>query len=165
VISFVVHGRPQPQGSTKAFIPKGWKRAIITTDNKNLKPWRQDVASEAMAAMSKAGAKLSEEAIHVEVAFFFLRPKSVNKSVIHKTTKPDIDKLERGILDGLTGICFRDDSQVVSCIASKGFCDSNERAEIEVRVVTAEPGNVQQRNRGVEDAAGGVREAGRGVQV
>ena len=71
MISFVVHGRPQPQGSAKAFIPRGWNRAVITTDNKNLKPWRQDVSASAIIAMRQAGKDLSVDAIHVDVAFFF----------------------------------------------------------------------------------------------
>ena len=33
VIQFTVYGRPEPQGSTRAFIPKGWKRATVTSDN------------------------------------------------------------------------------------------------------------------------------------
>ena len=141
MISFVVPGRPQPQGSAKAFIPRGWNRVVITTDNKNLKPWRQDVSAEALAAMK--GAPLLEEAVHVECSFFFLKPKSVKKSVNHKITKPDLDKLVRGILDGLTGIVFRDDAQEVSVVASKAFCDSDERAEIEVWNGPLEPGIVQ----------------------
>ncbi len=38
-VKFTVYGRPVPQGSTRSFIPKGWTRAVITTDNKKLKPW------------------------------------------------------------------------------------------------------------------------------
>lgn len=33
-VSFTVLGTPQPQGSAKGFVPKGWTRAVITTDNK-----------------------------------------------------------------------------------------------------------------------------------
>lgn len=129
-VSLTVQGRPQPQGSAKAFIPKGWNRAVVTTDNKKLKPWRQDVASQAMLAME--GRPVIETAVSVECRFFFLRPKSVKKSVIDKTTKPDLDKLVRGIFDGLTGICFRDDAQVVCVDAVKTFTEQDERAEITV---------------------------------
>lgn len=126
-VDFIVHGHPQPQGSTKAFVPKGWIRPIITTDNKTLKPWRQDVSSQALIAMS--GNQPAIDAVHVSCKFYFLRPKSVK--LVHKITKPDIDKLMRAIFDSLTGICFKDDSQIVSCQATKHFGE-REYAEIEV---------------------------------
>lgn len=127
-VSFTVHGKPQPQGSTRAFIPRGWKRAIITSANKNLKPWRQDVSDQARAAMG--GAMPDEGPIHVTCKFYFLKPKSAKKSVVYKITAPDIDKLLRGIFDGMTGICFRDDAQVVSCQSTKQFSASDERVEV-----------------------------------
>ncbi len=132
-VRFTVHGNPQPQGSTKAFIPKGWNRPIITSDNSKLKPWRQDVSNQALVAMQ--GERPSVEAVHVNCKFYFLKPKSTKKSVLWKTTKPDLDKLLRGIFDGLTGICFVDDSQIVSCETTKSFCESNERVDVEVRTM------------------------------
>jgi len=36
VLTFQVYGEAQPQGSAKAFIPKGWKRPILTSDNAQL---------------------------------------------------------------------------------------------------------------------------------
>jgi Holliday junction resolvase RusA-like endonuclease len=130
-LSFTVYGPPVPQGSTKAFIPKGWKRAIITSDNKKLKPWRQDVAGQALSAMEAAGEDVSHDAIGIRIRFIFAKPKSTSKKVLHKTTKPDIDKLLRGALDALTGIAFVDDAQVVSTSCTKQF-GSPERADIEV---------------------------------
>jgi crossover junction endodeoxyribonuclease RusA len=89
------------------------------------------VCSTAIVAME--GEKPAEYAVHVSCKFYFMKPKSAKKSLLWKTTKPDLDKLLRGIFDGLTGVCFVDDSQIVSCEAGKYFCDSDERAEIEVR--------------------------------
>ena len=129
-VSFTVQGKPQPQGSTRAFMPKGARFPIVTTDNKTLKPWRQDVSSQALLSM--AGEKPTMDAVHVTCKFYFVKPKSVHKSIVYKITKPDLDKLLRGIFDGMTGICFLDDSQIVSCESGKYFCDSNERAEVEV---------------------------------
>lgn len=118
-ISFTVHGRPQPQGSAKAFIPKGWNRAVITSDNKTLKPWRQDVSAMASRAMQAANEAPTVAPVRVEVVFAFAKPKSVKGP--HKTTKPDLDKLLRGVLDGMSGIVFHDDAQVVECQVSKRF--------------------------------------------
>ena len=129
-VSFTVLGHPQPQGSARAFVPKGWTRAVVTSDNSKLKPWRQDVSAHAMEARAKAGyEEPTLQAVSVVVTFFFDRPKSASKKVVHKTTKPDVDKLARGILDSLTGIVFKDDSQVIEISCRKHF-GCPERAEI-----------------------------------
>jgi crossover junction endodeoxyribonuclease RusA len=123
-IEFKVYGIPQPQGSTKAFIPKGWTRPIITSDNKKNKPWRQDVSGAALVEMQKSGLALMEGVpIVINVTFVFDRPKSLKKGVTDKITKPDIDKLLRSVLDALTGIVFKDDSQVVLAMVEKVFGD------------------------------------------
>src|SRR5437868_6535388 len=134
-LSLTVYGTPQPQGSTKAFIPKGWTRPVITTDNKKLKPWRQQIAGAAMAEM--AGGAVTEKAVELAVRFYFAKPKSTPKRITEKTTKPDIDKCLRGVLDALTGIVFRDDSQVVMVAMSKEF-GTPERVEIDLLVAEAE---------------------------
>lgn len=122
-LTFQVYGEPIPQGSTRAFIPKGWTRPIITAANKKTKPWRQEIAGAALAAMEKdlldcAGKNV---AFRLTVTFRFQKPKSVKKTVLEKVTKPDTDKLIRSVLDALTGIVWTDDSQVVEILARKQF--------------------------------------------
>jgi crossover junction endodeoxyribonuclease RusA len=129
--SFTVFGVPVPQGSSRAFIPRGWTRPIITAANSKTKPWRQEVAGACLARLNGTSSPVSEMPVIVKVAFFFDRPKSTKKSVQHKTTKPDVDKLARSILDALTGIAFADDSQVIELHVTKGF-GSPARAEIAV---------------------------------
>lgn len=128
-IQFTVLGEPVPQGSAKAWIPKGWTRAIITSDNKKLKPWRQAVSGCSYEAMQGRGQ--FDGAVEVVAEFFFTRPKS-RKNALYKTTAPDIDKALRAILDGMTGVVFRNDAQVVQATCRKAF-GSPARAEIQVR--------------------------------
>ena len=40
-LNFTVYCHPEPQGSSKAFVVAG--KARITSDNKNLKPYRQTI--------------------------------------------------------------------------------------------------------------------------
>lgn len=121
MISFTVYGTPKPQGSTRAFIPKGWKRAIITTDNKKLKPWRQEISGIASMQVANRELILSNDAPrYIDLKFYFQRPKSA-KNREGMIVKPDIDKLVRGVLDSLTGILFRDDSLIVSVKAEKHY--------------------------------------------
>lgn len=122
-IQFTVHGTPQPQGSAKAFVPKGWNRAIVTSANPKNKPWRQDMSAMAQQAMVAGGHDLEMGAVRVTVTFWFSKPKSTKKSVVHKITKPDSDKLLRSVLDSMSGVVFKDDSQVVECHVFKSFAD------------------------------------------
>jgi len=128
---FTVYGTPVPQGSMKAFIPPGFSRPIITSDNEKLKPWRNEVAGCALVEMKRnkferCGRRVP---IVIEVTFFFHPTK--DRRMVHKTTKPDIDKLLRAMLDALTGIVFEDDAQVTDCILRKRF-DSPARVEITI---------------------------------
>jgi Holliday junction resolvase RusA-like endonuclease len=129
--SFTVFGIPVPQGSSRAFIPKGWTRPIITAANSKTKPWRQEVAGACLARLGGQCPAASHVPVRVEVKFFFDRPKSLKKSVCDKVTKPDLDKLARSILDALTGIAFGDDSQVTDLRVTKAF-GSPARAEIQI---------------------------------
>lgn len=122
-LTFTVMGDPQPQGSMRAFIPKGWSRAVLTSSNKKMKPWRQEVAGTALAAMEDAELTCSGKGVPfgLDLVFRFKRPKSVRKTVLYKTTHPDTDKLIRAILDALTGIVWHDDAQVIEIRAKKEF--------------------------------------------
>ena len=132
-IEFTVYGTPQPQGSARTFIPKGWKRAVITSDNPQLKSWRQELAKAAMAACCDA---IKDEfplhprtPVQVALCFFFKPPKKINCR--SKTTRPDVDKLMRATLDGMSGIIYADDSQVAHAQISKVY-GTPERVEIYV---------------------------------
>lgn len=68
-------------------------------------------------------------AIAIEVNFIFEVPKSWNKvnkenAKWHKS-KPDIDNLQKGIMDSLNGIAYKDDSQVSYMIAKKEYGAEN----------------------------------------
>jgi Holliday junction resolvase RusA-like endonuclease len=130
-LAFTVYGTPVPQGSTRAFIPKGWNRPIITAANAKTKPWKQEIAGVVLAEMERTGFQpIADGPVWIEVLFYFERPKSVKSR--HKTTKPDIDKLIRSLLDALTGHLFKDDAQVTSCRAMKVFTTEAARCEVKI---------------------------------
>jgi Holliday junction resolvase RusA-like endonuclease len=145
-ISFTVYGKPVQMGSKKAFVPKGWKRAIITDDNGDKrKQWAGAVSQEAAAVM--AGRDLIPGKVLLKVDFYFARPKSHYRSgknahllkddapEWHIQT-PDLDKLERCLLDAMTGVVYRDDAQV--CAVHKGKYWTTEQARAEVTVMADE---------------------------
>lgn len=119
VVEFTVYGKPEAQGSVKAFMPKGWTRPVLTSTNKNLKGWRHVVASEAQL---HAGAPVPRgRPVRLHVSFVLERPKSLPRKVQAHTKKPDLDKLVRAIKDALTGVLYADDSQVTVIEASKAY--------------------------------------------
>lgn len=120
---FFVSGIPRPQGS-KSFV-----RGRIVEASKYVGKWRKDVASVASDVYTEP----TERPVVVELEFTFKRPKShvTSKGVLrdgyslYHLQRPDVDKLSRAILDALTGIAYRDDSQVVSLAASKQWGESD----------------------------------------
>jgi crossover junction endodeoxyribonuclease RusA len=123
VIRFTVLGRPRPQGS-KRHVGNG----IMVESSKALKPWRQDVAGMALAL----GVEMFAAHVPLELTlnFYFSRPKSAKRRGM--TTKPDIDKTARAILDAIKGILITDDSQVVELHARKHY-GGPERVEISIQ--------------------------------
>jgi crossover junction endodeoxyribonuclease RusA len=117
-IRFTAFGRPQPQGSKNAF--KHGNRVVLVEASKGLKPWRSVVSLAAKLVMeSVQDHSLIDGPVAVDIIFTFVPGKTVKRKEM--TTKPDIDKLSRAILDSLTGVCWRDDAQVVELRVCKVY--------------------------------------------
>jgi crossover junction endodeoxyribonuclease RusA len=123
VIEFFVPGEPAPQGS--------WRHVgngVVIPASKKLGPWRKRV--EATAREAWLGEEPLEGPIGVELSFLLPRPKHHYKASggvkdwaarRDHVTRPDLDKLVRAVLDGITGIVIRDDSQVYHIEAEKSY--------------------------------------------
>ncbi len=131
MIRFVATGKPEPQGSARAFVPKGWSRAVVTSDNPKNKNWRGTVAMAARKALKASQGQALTGPVRLVVQFHLPRPKALKASKPHMT-RPDLDKLTRSVCDALTGICYADDGQVTSLEVTKAYtaADTVPRAEI-----------------------------------
>ena len=120
-LQFEVPGVPQPQGSTRSFARGG--KVVTTSDNPQLRPWRDAVCWHARQAM--AGRTQFDGPVVVSAIFWLPRPaghfgsgRNVAQlrpsAPIHPAVKPDLDKLLRAVLDAFSeaGV-WRDDAQVV----------------------------------------------------
>ncbi|MDY0236987.1 MAG: RusA family crossover junction endodeoxyribonuclease [Gudongella sp.] len=121
-ITLFVHMKPVTQGSVSAFPVKrknGTYGAVVTHAHKNeLYSLRSTIEDE----YRQAGGTLTDGAVHVKVRFLFIRPKSASpKKRPDMTVRPDVDKLCRTVLDALTGVAYKDDSQVVGITAIKEY--------------------------------------------
>ena len=108
MIQFRVDGQPIPQGSMKVI-----NGHVIHSQGSALAAWRSAVA----LAAKFAGAKPSLNPIGITMVFVFARPKTVTRS--EPTVPPDLDKLIRAVLDGLTAVAYKDDAQVTEIKAVK----------------------------------------------
>lgn len=142
---FTVEGTPIPQGSKKGFVhPKIRNRVILVDDNaKKLKPWREQVMLTARALRPRWLRQPIDGPVGVGLVFVRARPKSHFRTdgvslgagaTRFPDTKPDVDKLERAILDSLTGVAFVDDSRVVSLVSVKRWAEPGEAEKVEVEV-------------------------------
>ena len=142
-MTLTVHGTPVPKGSARAFVIPGDKpRAVVVQNNKKaLSHWQTQIGNEARYAIghSRTTVPAYDGPFMVGVTFMFNRPKSVSSTARPvPTVKPDLDKLIRAVLDGLTGILWRDDAQVVSIIAKKRYLTTASAEYVEIRINGAE---------------------------
>lgn len=133
MIRFTVPGIPAPQGSKRYLGTKGGK-GILVESSKRVAPWRADVMYAAIGAHDRQ----IPGALSVTLDFRLPRPKGHHgvrglrpSAPRFPTTKPDLDKLARAVLDALKGIVWIDDSQVVELHASKDYGDPG--VDIQIR--------------------------------
>lgn len=141
MIKITVQGTPAPQGSKTRN-----RHGAVYESSKAVAPWREAVRAETQAAMA-GGAPLAGP-VAVLVTFRMRRPQSHyrtgrNAGLLRGTApgyphgKPDLDKLVRAVLDGLTaGGAWADDAQAVRITAAKMYADTS-GADIEIEEVIA----------------------------
>lgn len=126
MIKITVNGKPAPQGNHRVNAHGHTYEA-----NKAVGPWREAIRAETQreAAVPIPGP------VAVTITFRMTRPKSHyrtgrNACLVkdgasrYPDGKPDVDKLSRAVLDGLTaGGAFWDDGQVVDLAACKRYAE------------------------------------------
>lgn len=125
LLRIFIPGTCKPKGSTRSFKHAKTGNVVTLGATKETKSWQARI--EAIAAQQARDLSLvpSGDAIALRLCFVFARPASHfgtgKNSELLKPSAPlfptsrscgDIDKLERTVLDALTGIAYRDDSQV-----------------------------------------------------
>lgn len=124
--SFTVPGVPVAKGRPRVTIRGGRPRAYTPEKTEKYENLVR------LAFIEKYGETVPASGpISIVIRAYFPVPKSFSKKktalalrgIIHKTTKPDLDNIQKAIQDGLNGVAFADDSQIFRYEASKDFSD------------------------------------------
>lgn len=103
---------------------------------------RETVEYERAIATSylEHGGKRHDGECAVKVTAYFTIPKSWTKAKklevvsrgLSPQTKPDIDNIVKVVMDGLNGVAYNDDKQVIRVVAEKRYSQTTEGLDIEV---------------------------------
>jgi crossover junction endodeoxyribonuclease RusA len=137
VLEVFVPGRPAPQGSVRAVVHRSTQRAVVIKDNNETqKSWRTTVGWYAAQAWNDGPIG---GAVSVVLQFVMPRPSTAPKrSTPAAVKRPDLDKLQRAVFDALSGIVWRDDSQVVDVHATKRLAELDETPGVHIAVAVKE---------------------------
>lgn len=126
-VSFTVTGRPVPQGSKRVF-RNYWTGEPVMKEmaGERLSDWRsavRDTAVGVMLGMTPGVARVPLTGPLAACLWFTMRKPSTAPKTrrIWPDKRPDLDKLVRAALDGLTGPVFRDDAQVIVLVTMEAY--------------------------------------------
>ena len=99
-LELTVMGEAKPQGSKRGFVTKTGKVALVEMAGNALKLWREAIAMTAQSETKKQNWEITDQPVSMEVIFYMKKPQKPN--FVLPGVRPDIDKLLRALLDGLT---------------------------------------------------------------
>lgn len=129
-ITFTVPGKPVPKGRPRfarghTYTPKK------TRDYETLMAIKAKEAMRGRKPFEKALVLIVRVFNPIPVAFGKMKSLHAQEQKIRPIVRPDLDNNIKCI-DALNGICFKDDSQIVTIVASK-YYSTNPRMEIEIK--------------------------------
>ena len=122
-MAFFVPGKPIPQPRHRVAVRGRFPTAYIPKEHP-VHAWKRHVESCAVAVLNEREIVRQwdrECALHLILAFYLPRPKS-NKTQLPRC-RPDLDNLDKAVMDALTGLLWSDDSQVVWLASEKVWSD------------------------------------------
>ncbi len=123
-VTFLVPGEPLGKGRPRMTTINGHARAFTPTKTADYESRIAIAAHEVMAERELlAGPVLMELRIMVPIAASWSKKKTAQALAgqVMPTKKPDADNVLKAICDGINGIVFKDDVQVVNVSLSKRF--------------------------------------------
>jgi len=140
---FFVAGRAEPQGSKSGFgrVCNDGKIRVSMVEGRRgksraaFKAWRATVSHVARLAVDASEHDIMPRplAVAVELEVYMQRPAShvnasgelsaIGRRMPRPSVRPDVDKIERAILDSCSGILYEDDAQIVDLCCRQWYAD------------------------------------------
>lgn len=139
-IRLMIPGEPCAQGRPK-FSTRGGQ--VIAYDPEKSSTYKTLVSLTAQSEINKRNwPKNTEAPIRIKVNTYFQMPKKKSKAwqkdavdgLIRPVKKPDIDNVFKCITDALSGILYKDDSQIVHMEVQKFWIEANPFVEVIVSI-------------------------------
>ena len=143
-IAFTIPGEPVAKGRARAFVRAGRVAHYTPAKTENYEARVAIFARQAMAgALPLAGAvSLSVVArFSIPASWSKKRRQAAMAGLVHFTKRPDLDNVLKAIKDGMNGIVWLDDSQVVSLVDCRK--EYAEQPGVDVIVAGLDPAEVQ----------------------
>ena len=112
-IEFVVYGKPQ--GKQR---PRFSRRSNSVYTPKNTQAYERQIAKAYRAAAN--GLSFGDKPVEIWITAVFAKAKTSKKE--YPTIKPDIDNIQKAVFDGLNGVAYNDDKQILTAVIHKTFC-------------------------------------------
>ena len=149
-IHIVIPGEPVAKGMPRVVPVYGRdKKPVLRPDGRVLtRVYTPKVSADWMLLVKRIGQdaieKPLEGPVSLNVEAWFTLPKSRHRKRVPtvaswKRTKPDVKNILAGIEDGLKGVAWLDDNQVVHVLVMKFYCaqeDNRPRTEIVIEELT-----------------------------
>lgn len=142
-VSFHIPGEPIGKGRPRLTTASGFARAYTPAKTRS---YEALVSLAAQAAMRTRPPWKRDVALSCRVVATCLPPASWSKrkqrealeGLIHPVKKPDLDNIVKAILDGMQGVVFTDDVQVVALSIRKNY---GEQPGLTVEIAPVTAGN------------------------
>lgn len=137
---FIIEGEPVAKGRPRFTRSNGFARTYTPQKTRDAEGRVAYSAHVAMQQLNMRDVAVQQKntrknAVKVVIEFFLKIPKSISRKSLEDgvmpTVKPDLDNLAKTVLDGMNGIVYQDDSQIVEIILKKQYSE-NPRTEVRV---------------------------------
>lgn len=128
-MTFILHGNPKPKQSARHGVVNGqirsWQPRQVTQETENIR--------YSLIQQLPEGFIPFDNGIEIEIQFFFEVPKGISNkfrkvsntgAAMFKTTKPDLDNLQKLVLDAMQGVIFKNDALIYSLSSTKSFSET-----------------------------------------
>jgi Holliday junction resolvase RusA-like endonuclease len=123
-IEFTVPGEPVAKGRARSFVRNGHVAHYTPEKTARYENLVRLAAQQAMAGLAPIEGPVHlvvHACLSIPVSWSLKKQRAAAVGEIFPTKKPDLDNIVKAIKDGMNGVTWRDDAQVVQVVASKAY--------------------------------------------